>query len=71
MRPFLCAALAVGDCLIFSSFGNLPYDTSLGLRDFYGNRPDSAAGWKRVLAGDLLMPVAPPRQSSPVHISFR
>ena len=71
VKAFLCAALAVGDCLIFSNFSNLPFDTSLGLRDFYGSRADSSAGWRRVLAGDLLMPVAPPRQSSPVHISFR
>ena len=70
MKAFLCAALAVGDCLIFSNFSNLPFDTSVGLRDFYGSRADSAGGWKRVLAGELLMPVAPPRQSSPVHISF-
>ena len=71
VKAFLCAALAVGDCTIYSNFGNLPFDTSLGLRDFYGSRADSAAGWKRVLAGEMLMPVAPPRQSSPVHISFR
>lgn len=71
LKAFLCAALAVGDCLIFSNFSNLPWDTNVGLRDFYGSRVDSAAGWRRVLAGNLLMPVAPPRQSSPVHISFR
>ena len=46
-----------GDCLIFSNFSNLPFDTSVGLRDFYGSRADSAGGWKRVLAGELLMPV--------------
>jgi hypothetical protein len=71
VKAFLCAALAVGDCTIYSSFGNLPFDTSLGLRDFHGNRVDSAAGWKRVLAGEMLMPVAPPKTSGPVSISFR
>ncbi len=71
VRPFLAACLAVGDVTIYSAFSNLPYDTSVGLRDCYRGGGDWAAGWKRVLAGQMLMPVAPPKMPGPVHISFR
>lgn len=71
VKPFLCAAIAIGDLTIYSDFSNLPFDCSLGLRDCYRGGGDWTAGWKRVLAGNLLMPVAPPRRSSPTRIIFR
>ena len=71
IKPFLCACIAVGDLTIYSDFSNLPFDCRLGLRDCYRGGGDWAASWKRVLSGQLLMPVAPPRRSSPAHISFR
>jgi hypothetical protein len=71
MKPFLAAAIAVGDLTIYSDFSNLPFDCSLGIRDCYRGGGDWAAGWKRVLAGNLLIPVTLPKRSSVAHISFR
>ena len=71
VRPFLAAALAVGDVKIYSDFSNLPFDTSIFLCDCYRGGGDHSAGWRRVLQGQLLMPTAPPKTSGPVSISFR
>ena len=70
VRPFLAACLAIGDVTIYSAFSNLPYDTSIGLRDCSRGNGDWAAGWKRVLQGQLLMPTAPPKMSGAVSVSF-
>ena len=71
VRPFLAACIAIGDVTIYSNFSNLPFDCSIGLRDCVRGGGDWAAGWRRVLAGNLLMPVAPPKMGGPMRISFR
>jgi hypothetical protein len=71
IKPFIAACLAVGDVTIYSDFSNLPFDCSIGLRDMYRGGGDHSGGWRRVLAGDLLMPVAPPKTGGPTRISFR
>ncbi len=70
--PFCASAIACGDIYIYSNFSNLPFDVSLGLGDGYrSGSVDRTAGWRRVLNGELLMPVAPPKRNNPAYISFR
>ncbi len=59
IKPFLCAAVAVGD-VPFSTFNDLPYGLALGLVDADRNVDVSQArvAWQRVLAGKLLAPIA-------------
>ena len=71
MKPFLAACIAIGDCLVYSRFNNLPFDTSLGLRDIFRGGGDWTASWRGVLAGGKLLVVAPPPLSRQASISLR
>ena len=58
LKAFCSAVVAVGD-VNYAKFDNFPYDLAFGLSlGARSERADPAAGWKRVLAGQLVAPTA-------------
>lgn len=58
LKAFCSAVVAVGD-VNYAKFDNFPYDLAFGLSlGARSERADPAAGWKRVLAGQLVAQTA-------------